>query len=78
MAGSILHPDSWEFELMGRLGKYEDAIDANFGDFYTAEHPELVAACIQHAALADLAEAVRDAAGTIDPCLRVIAENLPR
>jgi hypothetical protein len=54
MAGSILHPDSWEFELMGHLAKYEAAIDANFGEGYTARHPELVAACIQHAALGDL------------------------
>jgi hypothetical protein len=78
MAGSIPHPDSWEFELMGRLAKYEAAIDANFGEGYTARHPELVVACIQQDALVDLAEAIRDAAGTIDPCLRVIAENLPQ
>jgi hypothetical protein len=78
MAGSILHPDSWEFDLMGRLAKYQAAIDTNFGEGYTKEHPDLVAACIQHAALGDLAEAVRDAASTIDPCIRAIADNLPQ
>jgi hypothetical protein len=74
----MFHPGSWELKLIGDIDKYKAAIDANFGEGYTKRHPELVAACIQHAALGEIGEAVRDAACIIDPWLRVIAENMPR
>jgi hypothetical protein len=77
MAGSVLYPDSWEFDLMVRLDKYRAAIDANFGSGYTAGHPELVAACIHHDALHDLTEAVRKSASTIQLGLESIANGLP-
>lgn len=64
-AMDALHPNSWEFDFMGQILRYEAAIDANFGQGYAKEHPELIAACIQHAALGELTAAITRAADAI-------------
>lgn len=61
---------------MERISKLTAAIDANFGDGYAKQHPELVAALEQSAAVRYLADHVRDSACSVESGLESVAAAL--